>query len=128
MTPGDKSEREGAQVGPVEMVTSTSEHDGKVVVSVAGDVDLVTSQELRRVLEEAVRVNPHVEVDLTGLTFIDSSGLSALVEGHRAAQEAGGVVVLRNPTPMLRRLLDITRLDSLLVVDEPGPAPVTGEA
>jgi anti-sigma B factor antagonist len=115
-------------VGPVEMVTSTDEHDGKVVVSVEGDVDLVTSQELRQVLEDAVRVNPHVEVDLTGLTFIDSSGLSALVEGHRAAQEAGGVVVLRNPTAMLRRLLDITRLDSLLVVEETAPAQVPDEA
>ena len=128
MTPGANSEPEGALVGPVEMVTSTDEHDGKVVVSVEGDVDLVTSEELRRVLEDAVRVNPHVEVDLTGLTFIDSSGLSALVEGHRAAHDAGGVVVLRNPTPMLRRLLDITRLDSLLVVDDTGPAPVTDEA
>jgi anti-anti-sigma factor len=110
------------------MVTSTDEHDGKVVVSVGGDVDLVTSEELRQVLEAAVRVNPHVEVDLTGLTFIDSSGLSALVEGHRAARDAGGTVVLRHPTPMLRRLLDITRLDSLLVVDDTGAAPVRDEA
>jgi anti-sigma B factor antagonist len=115
-------------VGPVEMVTSTDEQDGKIVVSVGGDVDLVTSDELRQVLEDAVRVNPHVEVDLAGLTFIDSSGLSALVEGHRAARDAGGVVVLRNPTPMLRRLLDITRLDSLLVVDDSGPAQGLDEA
>jgi anti-anti-sigma factor len=120
--------REGVLVGPVEMVTSVTEDDGKVVVSVAGDVDLVTSQELRQVLEDAVLIDPHVEVDLTGLTFIDSSGLSALVEGHRAARAAGGVIVLRNPTPMLRRLLDITRLDLLLVVDDTGPAPVTDEA
>jgi anti-sigma B factor antagonist len=115
-------------VGPVEMVTTTAECDGKVVVSVEGDVDLVTSEELRQVLEGAVRLNPHVEVDLTGLTFIDSSGLSALVEGHRAARDAGGVVVLRNPTSMLRRLLDITRLDSLLVVDDSGPSHVLDEA
>lgn len=115
-------------MGPVDLVTSMNEHDDKVVVSVGGDVDLVTSHELRQVLEDAVRVNPRVEVDLTGLTFIDSSGLSALVEGHRAARDAGGVVVLRNPTPMLRRLLDITRLDSLLVVDDGDPATPTAEA
>jgi anti-sigma B factor antagonist len=128
MAPARHSEPEGALVGPIEMVTSMDEHDGKVVVSVGGDVDLVTSQRLRRVLEDAVQVNPQVEVDLTGLTFIDSSGLSALVEGHRAARDAGGVVVLRNPTPMLRRLLDITRLDSLLVVDDTDAATPTTEA
>src|SRR4051794_24988240 len=128
MTPADTPSGKGAPVGPVEMVTSTDEHDGKVVVSVGGDVDLVTSEELRQVLEAAVRGNPHVEVDLPGLTFIDSSGLSALVEGHRAARDAGGVVVLRHPTPMLRRLLDITRLDSLLVVDDTGDASVRDEA
>jgi anti-sigma B factor antagonist len=102
-------------VGPVGLVTSTEATDGKVVVSVQGDVDLASSDELRRALDKALLISPQVEIDLTGLTFIDSSGLSALVEAHRKARDAGGVLVLRNPTPMLSRLLDITRLDTLLV-------------
>jgi anti-anti-sigma factor len=101
--------------------------DGYVVVSVQGDVDLVSSSDLRRVLDEAVRLSPRVKVDLSGLTFIDSSGLSALVEAHRKARDAGGEMSLRHPTPMLRRLLDITRLDTLLVVDSPEPAATADE-
>jgi anti-anti-sigma factor len=100
--------------------TSTETVDGVAVVSVEGEVDLVTSEQLRGALLDALEESGRVTVDLTGLTFIDSSGLSALVDAHRRARDAGGVLILRNPTPMLRRLLDITRLESLLVV-EPDP-------
>ena len=104
-------------MGPEELLTSIDTAGGDVVVTVRGEVDLVSSPELRRVLDEALTSSPRVQVDLAGLTFIDSSGLSALVEAHRKAREAGGALVLLNPTSMLRRLLDITKLDSLLVVD-----------
>jgi anti-sigma B factor antagonist len=105
------------------MVTVTSEENGKVVVSVRGDVDLVSSPGLLRVLEAALQTNPHLEIDFSDLNFIDSSGLSVLVEAHRAAGSEGGEVVLRNPTPMLSRLLDITRLESLLVVKSSETTP-----
>ena len=55
--------------------------------------------------------------DHGGVTFIDSSGLSAFVDAHRSARDAGGVIVLRNPPSLMRRLLQITRLDTLLVLD-----------
>jgi len=104
-------------VGPSEMVTSTQASDGKAVVTVRGEVDLVSCDELRRALGEALAMSTHTTIDLTDLSFIDSSGLSVLVEAHRKARDAGGVFVIRNATPMLRRLLDITRLDTLLVLE-----------
>jgi anti-sigma B factor antagonist len=104
-------------VGSADLVTSTHTDDGKAVVSVRGEVDLVSCDELRRALHEALQSSTHAVVDLAELSFIDSSGLSVLVDAHRKARDAGGVLVVRNPTPMLRRLLDITRLDSLLVVE-----------
>jgi anti-sigma B factor antagonist len=115
-------------VGPVELVTSVEHADRCVVVSVQGDVDLVSSPELRRVLDEALRLSPRVQVDLSGLTFVDSSGLSAFVQAHRKARDAGGVLELHHPTPMLRRLLDITQLSSLLVVEPPDQAATADEA
>lgn len=104
-------------MGSSGLVTSTQANDGKAVVTVRGDVDLVTSDELRQALDQALQVSPHAVLDLTELAFIDSSGLSVLVEAHRKARDAGGVFVVRNPTAMLLRLLDITRLDTLLVVE-----------
>ena len=110
-------------VGPADLVTSTHTSDGKAVVKVRGEVDLVTCDELRRALDSALQISTHAVVDLTDLSFIDSSGLSVLVDAHRKARDAGGVLVVRNPSPMLRRLLDITRLDTLLVVETVDGAP-----
>src|SRR5215204_172479 len=95
--------------------------DGATVLAVQGDVDLASSDRLRRALDEALRGSADVVIGFAGLTFIDSTGLSALVDAHRKARDAGGVLVIRNPTPMLRRLLDITRLETLLAVEEPQP-------
>jgi anti-anti-sigma factor len=114
----------------VSLTTQTDEVGGTVVVSVRGDVDLVSSDHLRQVLDEALDISPELVIDFAGLTFIDSSGLSALVDAHRKARDAGGVLVLRHPTTMLRRLLDITRLESLLVIEDdssPEPAPTGDE-
>jgi anti-anti-sigma factor len=108
-------------VGIDQLVTTSEMVDGTAVVSVTGAVDLMTSGQLRQVLGEALGESGTVAVDFAGLTFIDSSGLSALVDAHRRARDAGGVLTLRHPTPMLRRLLDITRLETVLVVDPTEP-------
>jgi anti-anti-sigma factor len=107
-------------VTPDELQTRTETLDGSTVVSVHGEVDLVSADQLRRVLDAALQDSASVTLDLTELTFIDSSGLSALVDAHRKARDAGGTFTLRHPTPMLRRLLDITRLETLLVVEPDG--------
>lgn len=115
-------------MGPVALVTSTDTVDGVVSVSVEGDVDLASSPELRRVLDDAIEISPRVRLELAGLTFIDSSGLSALVEAHRKARDAGGEVVLCDPPSMLTRLLDITSLNTLLVVEAASNAATGDEA
>lgn len=92
--------------------------DGDAVIYAEGDIDLATSPSLQEVLAEALEQSTSVIVDVAGVHFIDSSGLSALVWGHRRAQEAGGSLRIRRPSAMLRRLLDITALDQLLAIDD----------
>jgi stage II sporulation protein AA (anti-sigma F factor antagonist) len=114
-------------VAPSELVTHTETTDSTTVVSVVGEVDLVSCDALRHALDGALGTSSRTVVDLTDLSFIDSSGLSVLVEAHRKARDAGGVFVVRNATPMLKRLLDITRLDTLLVLEtSPTEAPPDG--
>jgi anti-sigma B factor antagonist len=108
-------------VGTDDLVTSTAVVGHSVVVSVTGDVDLTSSGHLREVLRDAISESDNVVVDFAGLTFIDSSGLSALVDAHRRARDGGGTLTVRHPTAILRRLLDITRLRTVLVIDPPEP-------
>ncbi len=103
---------------PVSLATRTEIVDGAAVVSVTGDVDLVSSAHLRTVLEDALGLSSQLIVDVGEMTFIDSSGLSALVHVHRQAADRGVSMVVRRPSPMLKRLLSITRLDTVLVVDD----------
>ncbi len=59
------------------------------VVVVTGEADMTAETRLRAALDEAMAAGKPVLVDLCGCTFLDSSGLGALVGGVRAAREAG---------------------------------------
>lgn len=55
----------------------------------------------------------HVAVDLSGVRFIDSTGLTALVRTYKSLKQAGGTLLLLSPSPPVLRLLAVTGLDGL---------------
>ena len=55
-----------------------------------------------------------VTVDLAGITFIDSSALHALIAAHQALADAGRTLVIVEPAPVVRRILEITDLADVL--------------
>jgi anti-sigma B factor antagonist len=114
---------------PVPLVTRLEvDAEGRALVYVEGEIDLATSDALREALIEALEKSATVVVDVGAVGFIDSSGMRELVFGHRDAEQAGGSLRLRRPSPMLQRLLAITALDSVLLIDNEAthpPAPET---
>jgi anti-sigma B factor antagonist len=86
----------------------TTEDD--VVVIVHGEVDMATAPRMREELVDAAAKAPsHVTLDTRGVSFIDSSGLSALVQARDALAPAT-TLRLAGLDPHLRRLLDISGL------------------
>jgi anti-anti-sigma factor len=88
------------------------------VVAVSGEVDMTTAPDLLRALELVSDQSEGVVVDLTATTFLDSSGLNALLTGRRVLEERGIAlhVVLPEDNPV-RRVFEITQLtESLSVV------------
>ena len=79
--------------------------DGALVL--AGEIDSYTAPDLAERLEADPTL---VVLDLTDVTFIDSSGLRVLVEGHRRRVEAGSSLTLRSPSAAVQRLLEISGL------------------
>lgn len=113
---------------PVPLVTRLEvDAQGHALVYVEGDIDLATSNTLREALVEALEKSATTVVDLAAVGFIDSSGLKELVFGHRDAERAGGSLRLRRPSRMLRRLLEISALDSVLLIDNDAPSPTAAE-
>jgi anti-anti-sigma factor len=82
-----------------------------VVVRLRGELDPHTAPRLGEELEKIrAEGNDQIVLDLSGLGFIDSSGLRVIIGAHKSATTDGGRLVLRSPSPMARRLLDITGL------------------
>ena len=78
------------------------------VVAVRGQLDIDTAPVVRAAFEElGARMVIRIVVDLAGLDFCDSIGLSTLVVAHRRCADAGGWVRVAGPTPFLVRLLSV---------------------
>ncbi|MCD4751275.1 MAG: STAS domain-containing protein [Thermoanaerobaculales bacterium] len=89
----------------------------ETVISVAGDVDLYTSPELRKAVLEAVPgAAGRVAVDLSGVNYIDSSGIATLVEGLRSAHKHDKAFVLVTPSPPVMQVLELSKLDNVFEV------------
>lgn len=87
------------------------------VVSVCGDMDMATAPAFRaavdRLVDEGVLT---LRIDLSGVPFIDSSGLGSLVYGYRRLRDRDGAVVVSGVGPQPARVLRITHLDRILDV------------
>jgi stage II sporulation protein AA (anti-sigma F factor antagonist) len=94
--------------------------DGVVVVALAGELDLVSSGELTDAVARIRSASPaRVLVDLSALSFVDSSGINALLQAARTIAENGGQLVLAAPGPATRRIFQIARVPDLVdVVDD----------
>ena len=91
---------------------------GSARARLSGDLDIVTSEEVKRDLAQLVEGGHHsLALDLSHVGFVDSSGLGVLVAIHRLAEDQGGTFVVQEVPPQVQRLFDITRLGDLLVVD-----------
>ena len=95
--------------------------DRGTVVTVAGELDVASSQVLERELRQLHEV-PVVVVDLRGLTFIDSTGLGVLVRAHQVAREHGRRFGLVRGNGQVSRLLSLTGLDEELLVADSAEA------
>ncbi|MEO5724037.1 MAG: STAS domain-containing protein [Ilumatobacteraceae bacterium] len=77
------------------------------VIVVIGEIDLAGGSILEAAVAEHESERP-VVLDLEAVAFVDSSGLRSLLGMRRRASERGTLVVLRNPSAEVLRLLEIT--------------------
>jgi anti-sigma B factor antagonist len=94
--------------------------DGTAHVAVLGEIDFSNADEVAQALRDAVAdwSPPVLQVDLRAATFIDSTGLGALIEGYRAATERDTGFLVVNPTASFRRVLTVTGLCELFGMAE----------
>jgi anti-sigma B factor antagonist len=84
-----------------------------VVVRVTGELDLARVDRFREALEGAVEMELPVRIDLAECTFIDSSGIHAILNGIERQNGTGGISVTA-ASPAVRRVLDLVGLGEIL--------------
>ncbi len=98
-------------------LTITPSSDGIVV---SGEVDASTVASLVRFITPLPGESGAVTVDMSGVSFMDSSGLRALVDAHREAERSLRRLIITNPSRVVVRLVDLSGLGDVLHVSQEG--------
>ncbi len=92
------------------------EEGASFVVSFVGDVDLEHSPKAREVLLTTVNRGRKVLVDLSGVDYIDSSGVASLVEAFKLAKTRSQELALTSVSASAMRVLQLARLDKVFTI------------
>jgi len=105
-----------------ELAVTVRSAPAEAVVSVTGEIDMLTVTQLSSTINTILADSPppRVVLDLAGVTFCDSQGLGTLVVLSRKATTAQSCLVLTNVADFLLRVLDITGLRSALMIRNEG--------
>jgi anti-sigma B factor antagonist len=97
-------------------------------MSLGGEIDLYTAPRLHGELVALLSGDEPVQVvvDMSGIEFCDSTGMNVLLAAHRRAREQGGDLELAAPRPAIRKVLQVTGLESVFTVLD-DPAAVVGQ-
>ena len=115
---------DGTNGQPVlEELVDRIDRDGEsTVVYLTGELDLLISPRLQRLLDTECEQNPRrLCLDLTGVDFLDSSALRVFVHTHKRLAGESARLELVSCTPAVRRLLSLTSLDWLLATCASSP-------
>jgi anti-sigma B factor antagonist len=97
------------------MRITTTTDEGVTFLRISGEVDLATAGELKAAGEDALsELCSTLRIDLSEVTFLDSTGLGALIHIRNCAEPRP--VILDNPQPPVLRVLEVSGLDQVFTV------------
>lgn len=100
---------------PTPTLTLTTEKtETGAVVHCSGRIIMENTDELRQVAREQIAHHKQVTLDFTGVTYLDSSGLGAIVGLLLSAKRSGCQLKLTNLTPRVKEIFTLTRLTEAL--------------
>ena len=103
--------------------TNDSSH-GPEVVALEGEIDLHESPQVTQRLNPLIaRKLPRIHLDLSGVSYVDSSGLAAFVDAMQRIHAYGGEFALVAMRESVRRIFEISRLDQVFKIYPGGDAP-----
>lgn len=103
---------------PTKITPSLSPGGDAVVLAVSGEIDVASAPQLRAEVVAQLEAGRHTTVDLGGVTFMDGSGVSALVAAQKRAVRAGTRLRIRNADHRsVALVLRLTGADTVLLIE-----------
>lgn len=90
--------------------------DGCCIIYAVGEIDLSNSQQLRKTILAALKTDAKVHVNLSGVSYIDSSGIASLVEGLQFSKSNDKEFVLTKPSQQVKAIMELARLDQVFTI------------
>ncbi len=88
--------------------------EGQNILRLEGEIDLHGSPRIAASLREMIVKKPaHLLVDLSGVTYVDSSGLAVLIEAMQSVEQQGGKFGIVGLQETVRSIFEIARLDQV---------------
>ena len=107
---------------PQEFGVSIVHVDGQSDVRVTGEIDLATATELRHRLESVIAAGTgDVDLDLSDVTFLDSSGLVVLLAAHQGLHDKQHRLMVRNPSKPVLRILELSGVLDVMMDERQPP-------
>ncbi|MFL5996384.1 MAG: STAS domain-containing protein [Streptomyces sp.] len=104
--------QQAARPTPLSIVSTAT--DGIRVLTLVGEIDHDSGETLRQALDASGTPRPRIVVDLSRVTFMDSTGINVFIAAHRSLTDAGGWIRLAAPTEPVKRTLHIVGVDTLI--------------
>ncbi|MFA5068918.1 MAG: STAS domain-containing protein [Candidatus Omnitrophota bacterium] len=109
------------------MRISQKEIDGITTYEISGDIDINSSPEVREFFEKGLKGKMmKVLVNLSGVPYVDSSGLATLVEMLKKTRSYGGRLRISNLAPKVKSLFEITKLEKLFEIFDAAEDAISG--
>lgn len=111
-------------MSPVPFQVEQESRDGVLIIAVRGELDLDTAPKLKETLDEAVRSDSCILINLSDCEFIDSTGVALIVRAWQEVDNGsgnggGGRLALCCPNAQVKRLLEITGVEgSIAIADD----------
>lgn len=103
-----------AKQPPNGLPMTVSVEGDQLVIALSGEIDISNAEGLPAALLAATNGDPKVVIDIADVTFLDSSGLRAILMCEASLSRSDVVLKVRNPSPQARHVFEITQLVHLL--------------
>ena len=99
------------------MEIAKTQNEGVTILTITGRIDTVTAPKLQGFLTDVIPNSDKTELDFSEVDYISSAGLRVLLSGEKNATEAGKTMTLKNVSPEVMEVFDVTGFTGVLTIE-----------